>query len=73
MKATFYYEEKIVKSITLIDILDAEDMVDACNKAVDLVSNVGAEFNTNNLERLYDYKDIDDSYVEISAIVPYSG
>ena len=77
MKATFYYDGKTVKNLTMIDIVEALDMVGACKAACRIQAALSSEFTdeekgfTYGYEELVNHKDVDDLEVEISAIVPF--
>lgn len=77
MKATFYFEGKTVKTITMIDIVKAETMVGASKEACRIQSALTCEFIndekgcTYGYEELVNHADVDEVEVEISAIVPY--
>jgi len=79
MKATFYFEEQTVKSLTLIDTVLGEDMVEATKNACRIQAALTNELcneekgYTYGYEELVNFADVDEVSVEISAIVPYSG
>lgn len=77
MKATFYFERKIVKTLTLIDVVEAEDMMKALEKTDVLLANLRGKLfshaeNNRELQEIIAYLDVDDIEVELSAIVPAS-
>ena len=79
MKATFYNDGKIVKTLTMIDIVEGQDMTMALKQASNLVEELVTSFMDNNgpyqdtYEKILRYIEVDDIDVEVSAIVPYSG
>jgi len=79
MKATFYSDGKIVKTLTMIDIVEGQDMTMALKQASNLVEELVTSFMDNNgpyqdtYEKILRYIEVDDIDVEVSAIVPYSG
>lgn len=77
MRATFYWEGKIAKSMTMIDTVTGETMVEAMKKACRIQASISAELMNNDkgytygYEELVNFLDVDDLIVEISAIVPF--
>ena len=77
MKATFYFEGKMVKSITMIDIVEAMDMVGASKEACRISASLQTEFSneekgyTYGYEELVEFNDVDEVSIDISAIVPF--
>jgi len=76
MKVGFYCETRMVKCMTMIDIVEAEDMVGACKGACRIQASLLNELcneekgYTHGFEELVEFQDVDDISVEISAIVP---
>jgi len=75
IKATFYFKNKLVKALTLIDIIEAEGIVEACKLVDALMANLRCAFSSQEkrspeYDELLSYREVDDIEVEVSAIVP---
>lgn len=74
LKVVFFYLASIVKKLTLIDCIEAEDIIQAIKKSNTLVANLRCEIQASVDDRgqMYDelvnFEDIDDYDIEVSAI-----
>ena len=77
MKVTFYNEGKTIKNLTMIDIVEAEDITgaskEACRRAASLRVELTNEEKgyTYGYEELVEFNDVDEVSIDISAIVPF--
>ena len=77
MKVAFYFKGKTVKFITMIDIVEAEEIIGASKEACRIAASLRAELTneekgyTYGYEELVEFNDVDEISIDISAIVPF--